>query len=55
VFIGDDDFVKLWRSPERFYLVIEQPSLPRLENLVGANAFFRVKESGGKLLCVNRR
>jgi 4-amino-4-deoxy-L-arabinose transferase-like glycosyltransferase len=55
VFIGDEDFAKLWRSPERFYLVVEKPSVARLENLLGPNAFFRVKESGGKLLCVNRR
>ena len=54
VFIGDDDFAARWRSSERYYLVIEKPKLPRIENLVGAAAIHVIIESGGKLLAGNQ-
>jgi hypothetical protein len=54
-FIADSDFARLWTSPHRYYLVIEKPSVARLEKLVGRDALVTVKESGGKLLYVNRR
>jgi hypothetical protein len=55
VFIDDSSFLKLWNSPERYYLVAERPSIPRFENLTGhANLYFLI-ESGGKLLLTNKQ
>lgn len=53
VFIGDDEFVQLWLSPERYYLTLEGPELPKIEKLVGRPALLTVVESGGKFLFVN--
>ena len=53
VFIGDDEFVQLWRSPERYYLTLEAPELPKIEKLVGRPALLTVLDSGGKFLFVN--
>jgi 4-amino-4-deoxy-L-arabinose transferase-like glycosyltransferase len=54
VFIGDGDFVRLWTSGLRHYLVIENPSIPRVAALVGEPALRLVEESGGKSLFVNQ-
>lgn len=54
VFIGDADLVRLWRESNRYYLLVENLDLGRIEGLIGANNFVRVKESGGKLLLTNR-
>ena len=54
VFIGDEDFVKLWRSAERYYLTLEGPELMKIETLVGKAALITVKESGGKFLFTNQ-
>ena len=53
VFIEDKDFAGLWTRPERYYLLIEGPSLPRIENLVSKPALHVVRESGGKFLLTN--
>ena len=53
VFINDADFVRLWPTATRYYLVAEQPTVPRLEKLVGKQALHLVRESGGKFLFVN--
>ena len=53
VFINDKQFASLWRQPERYYLLIEKPSAPRVEKLVGREALIPVKESGGKYLFTN--
>jgi hypothetical protein len=53
VFIDDDRFAELWRSPERHYLVVEGPRLERLERLAGRERFHIVKEAGGKYLLTN--
>src|SRR5579864_7777226 len=34
VFINDAEFAALWRQPDRFYLLVEGPSLGRIQNLV---------------------
>ena len=31
VFVGDDQFTRLWKSEERHYLVLEGPELPKIE------------------------
>ncbi len=53
VFIEDKDFAGLWNRPERCYLLIEGPSLPRIANLVSKPALHVVRESGGKFLLTN--
>jgi len=54
VFIGDADFIRLWASPERYYLTAEAPAVPRLAGLVGTKALHQVAASGGKFLFGNR-
>ena len=53
VFIDDTEFARLWQKPERCYLLVEGPSLPRIENLVGRPGIHVVAESGGKYLLAN--
>ena len=53
VFLDDREFQRRWSSPERHYLLIEGPELPRIERLVGSGALHRVAESGGKYLFSN--
>jgi hypothetical protein len=52
VFINNGDLVRLWRSPERYYLVAEGPRMPKLANLLG-NSLIPVKQAGGKYLVTN--
>jgi hypothetical protein len=53
VFINDADLVRLWPTATRHYLLAEQPTVPRLEKLVGKPALHLVRESGGKFLFAN--
>ncbi len=53
VFIDDRDFARLWPSPDRYYVLFERPSRPRLEKLVGPAALHTIAESGGKFLMSN--
>ncbi len=53
VFIKDPDFVELWQRPNRYYLLIEGPALPRIENLVPKPSLHVVLQSGGKYLLTN--
>jgi len=53
VFIDDPAFARLWRQPERYYLLVEGPQLPRIHKLVDQSQFNVVKESGGKYLLTN--
>jgi len=55
VFLNDDQFVERWRSEERHYLVIEGPSVPRLEGRVGKDGLRLVASRGGKFLFTNGR
>ncbi|HEU0119778.1 MAG TPA: glycosyltransferase family 39 protein [Bryobacteraceae bacterium] len=54
VFIDDPQCKMLWESIDRFYLVIEKPSVPRVEALLGKDNLHLVRESGGKYLFTNR-
>ncbi len=54
VFIGDRDLARLWPSNGRYYLLVEKPSVPRIEGIVGSGALHQVAESGGKFLFTNR-
>lgn len=53
VFIDDAKFADLWRRNERYYVLVEKPSVSRIESLVGRGALIQVKESGGKFLFTN--
>jgi hypothetical protein len=53
VFIDDGEFQKLWASDARYYLVVEAPKLPRIEQLVGKSRLHVKKFSGGKYLVSN--
>jgi 4-amino-4-deoxy-L-arabinose transferase-like glycosyltransferase len=53
VFIEDSEFAALWNQPVRRYLLIEGPSVPRVEKLVGKDALKQVAQSGGKYLFTN--
>lgn len=53
VFIGDSNFRELWSKPERYYLLVEGPSVSRIEKLVGRDQLHVVAASGGKFLMSN--
>jgi len=53
VFITDADLLAIWRSPERQYLFIENPSISRVIPLLG-DGFYLVRTIGGKSLYTNR-
>jgi 4-amino-4-deoxy-L-arabinose transferase-like glycosyltransferase len=53
VFIDDSGFARLWREPRRYYLLIEGPSLPRIQKVVARDQLHVVAESGGKFLLTN--
>ena len=53
VFIDDSGLARLWRTPDRYYLLVEGPSLPRVERVVGRPGLHVVAESGGKYLLTN--
>jgi 4-amino-4-deoxy-L-arabinose transferase-like glycosyltransferase len=53
VFIGDDDFRRMWNSGERYYLVVEAPKVARLKQLAGESLFHVKQSSGGKYLFGN--
>ena len=53
VFIQNAGFAELWRLPERYYLLVEGPSLPRIETLVDKSRVHVVVQSGGKYLLTN--
>jgi hypothetical protein len=53
VFIDDHDFQNLWVRNSRYYIVVEDPQVPRLARLVGKPALHQVAASGGKFLFTN--
>jgi hypothetical protein len=53
VFIGDDDFRRMWNSGQRYYLVVEGPKVARLKQIAGENLFHVKQSSGGKHLFAN--
>ena len=55
VFIGDADFERLWKNPERYYLVADATAIPRLQKLAGKENLHRIAASGGKFLFSNHR
>jgi 4-amino-4-deoxy-L-arabinose transferase-like glycosyltransferase len=53
VFITDADLPGLWDQPQRWYLLAEERRLQPIEQRVGSDRVFIVKESGGKYLLTN--
>jgi hypothetical protein len=53
VFINDSEFAELWRGSDRYYVLVEKPSVAKFEKLVGRQSLELVKESGGKYLFTN--
>jgi hypothetical protein len=54
VFIGDGDFVRLWKSPQPYYVVAEEKPSRRLHGLVDGSTWHVITKAGGKLLISNR-
>jgi 4-amino-4-deoxy-L-arabinose transferase-like glycosyltransferase len=54
VFINDAQFVALWSKPERFYVLSDHEDAPHLNALVDGGKLYKIAESGGKLLFVNK-
>jgi hypothetical protein len=53
VFLKDRDMPALWNDTKRYYLVAENPQLPRFRKLLGADRLHVVTEAGGKTLLTN--
>ncbi|MBV9608188.1 MAG: glycosyltransferase family 39 protein [Acidobacteria bacterium] len=53
VYIDDSEFRGIWQRPARWYLIAEQPQLPRFEALVGKEQLHVVATSGGKFIASN--
>ncbi len=53
VFIDDNGLARMWKQTRRYYLLVERPSLSRIQHVVGAGNIDVVKESGGKYLLTN--
>ena len=54
VFIDDGKFRELWLQPQRRYLCVEGPQVPRIEALVGRDRLHQAAASGGKSLFSNQ-
>ena len=53
VFVDDEQWKEKWLEPQRWYLVVSDAQLSRLEKLVGRDHLETVMASGGKLLLTN--
>ncbi|MBI4873958.1 MAG: glycosyltransferase family 39 protein [Acidobacteria bacterium] len=54
VFLADEDLPRLWSQLRCYYLLVEGPSVARIERLVGREKLHVVAASGGKYLFSNR-
>ncbi|MGI9073183.1 MAG: ArnT family glycosyltransferase [Bryobacteraceae bacterium] len=53
VFLDEADLARMWKRPQRCYLLVERPALSRIQQVIAPNSFTVVKESGGKYLLTN--
>ncbi len=53
VFIDDVGFAARWHSPQRYYLLANEPDLPHINDVVGENRIHLVEKSSGKVLLSN--
>ena len=54
VFLGDEEFKKLWSGGSRYYVLAEGGEVSHLKELAGAAPLAEIAESGGKFLFCNR-
>jgi 4-amino-4-deoxy-L-arabinose transferase-like glycosyltransferase len=54
VFIGDDDFSRVWAQPERYYLALRDESIPHVLQVVPRDRLHLVVAVGGKSLFSNK-
>lgn len=54
IFLKDQDLPGLWNSSRRYYLVAENPQIPRLKRVLGADRLHVIASAGGKSLFTNR-
>jgi Dolichyl-phosphate-mannose-protein mannosyltransferase len=54
VFVDDGQFMKLWSSAERFYVLSDGDGLAHLTAVVPSASLYKVAESGGKTLFTNQ-
>lgn len=54
VFINDDDFLRLWAQPERFYIAGKKVDFQHVSKLVSSDRLHLVAEVGGKALYSNQ-
>jgi len=54
VFIGDEEFRKIWAKPELAYLAISDSGAERIAGLVGRDRMIRVASAGGKSIFANQ-
>ena len=53
VFIGDDDFSRLWSQPEQWYLALTDDDVPYVQKIVARDHLHLVAAVGGKSLFSN--
>ena len=53
VFINNDQFRKLWASPQRYYLVVTDERRPDVDPLIEPSQMIVLASSGGKFLMTN--
>jgi 4-amino-4-deoxy-L-arabinose transferase-like glycosyltransferase len=53
VFVNADDLMRMWPEPRKLYLILEKPTIPYIEGIVGRGALHGIAESGGKVLFTN--
>ena len=54
VFITDNDFPRLWKARQRFYLALHDDAIPKVEKLVPKSELHLVAAIGGKSLYSNQ-
>jgi 4-amino-4-deoxy-L-arabinose transferase-like glycosyltransferase len=53
VFIDDDEFKRLWSSPQRYYLLTPRTDVAHIEEIASKDRMFVVAEGGAKYLISN--
>jgi hypothetical protein len=53
VFIDDNDFLGIWKRPDRYYLVTTNELVPRIKTLARDMPMYEVSSAGGKTILSN--
>jgi galactokinase len=53
VFIDNNQFLDLWRKPERYYLFVNERTMDQVTSLLPKDQLIPVDVSGGKTLFTN--